>query len=299
MTAPARRPPRPPVPRAGAHAGAGPGAAGDAPAAPAAPGGLAVDGLDVELDGTPVLSGVRLTAPGGSWLAVIGPNGAGKSTLLKAILGLVPYRGTVLVDGEPAHARGLRERARLIAYAPQTPSLPPDMTVFEYALLGRTPYLSYLGWESRADREIAAAVLDRLGLGPLARRRLGRLSGGERQRVVLARALTQQAPILLLDEPTTALDLGHQQQVLELVDHLRIADGLTVVTTLHDLSLAGQYADTVLLLSQGRSVASGPPAEVLTEASLAEHFGARVRVDAGPGGRPLVHLVRPAADRDR
>jgi len=254
--------------------------------------GLAVADLDVALGGKPVLSGVGLTVPGGQWLAVIGPNGAGKSTLLKAIAGVVPYAGEVLVNGGPAHARSVRERARLVAYAPQTPSLPPDMTVFDYALLGRTPYISYLGREGRADREITAAVLDRLGLAGLARRRLAHLSGGERQRVVLARALAQQAPVLLLDEPTTALDLGHQQQVLELVDRLRRADGLTVVTTLHDLSLASQYADTVLLLSQGRAVAAGPPAEVLTEDALAEHFGARVRVETG-GGRPLIHLVRP------
>ena len=263
------------------------------PAPGGAAGGLVVERLGVELDGRPVLTGVGLTVPGGAWLAVIGPNGAGKSTLLKAIAGVVPYSGTVLAGGEPVRARRLRERARLVAYAPQTPYLPPDMTVFDYALLGRTPYIPYLGRESRTDREITAAVLDRLGLTPLARRRLARLSGGERQRVVLARALAQQAPILLLDEPTTALDLGHQQQALELVDRLRLADGLTVVTTLHDLSLAGQYADTVLLLSQGRAVASGPPAEVLTEPALAEHFGASVRVDAGPGGRPLVHLIRP------
>ncbi len=256
-------------------------------------GGLAVEGLGVSLGGKPVLSGVGLTVPGGAWLAVIGPNGAGKSTLLKAIAGVVPYAGAVLVDGEPAHAGSLRERARLFAYAPQTPSLPPDMTVFEYALLGRTPYISYQGREGRADREITASVLDRLGLAALARRRLAHLSGGERQRVVLARALAQRAPVLLLDEPTTALDLGHQQQVLELVDRLRLADGLTVVTTLHDLNLAGQYADAVLLLSQGRSVAAGPPAEVLTATSLAEHFGARVRVEAGPGDRPLIHLLRP------
>lgn len=253
---------------------------------------LDVRDVHVRLGGAPILHGADLRVDRGRLVALVGPNGAGKSTLLKAIAGVVPHAGTVLVAGEPMRARRPRERARLVAYAPQTPSLPPDMTVFDYALLGRTPYISYLGREGRADREITAAVLDRLGLAGLARRRLAHLSGGERQRVVLARALAQQAPVLLLDEPTTALDLGHQQQVLELVDRLRRADGLTVVTTLHDLSLAGQYADTVLLLSQGRAVAAGPPAEVLTEDALAEHFGARVRVETG-GGRPLIHLVRP------
>jgi iron complex transport system ATP-binding protein len=167
------------------------------------------------------------------------------------------------------------------------------MTVFDYALLGRTPYIPYLGRESRHDREVTASVLDRLDLSPFTSRKLGHLSGGERQRVVLARALVQQAPVLLLDEPTTALDLGHQQQVLELVDRLRLADGLTVVTTLHDLSLAGQYADSMTLLSGGRVAASGSPAEVLTGELIGEHFDARVRVATGPGGRPEVHLERP------
>ena len=135
-------------------------------------------------------------------------------------------------------------------------------------------------------------MLDRLDLTPFAARRLGELSGGERQRVVLARALVQQAPVLLLDEPTTALDLGHQQQVLELVDRLRLADELTVVTTLHDLTVAGQYADHLLLLAAGRAVACGEPAQVLTVPLVSGHFDARVMIEPGPGGRPVVHLVR-------
>jgi iron complex transport system ATP-binding protein len=131
-------------------------------------------------------------------------------------------------------------------------------------------------------------VLDRLDLTALAMRRAGELSGGERQRVVLARALAQQAPVLLLDEPTTALDLGHQQQVLELVDRLRRADGLTVVTTMHDLTVAGLYADALLLLAEGRAVASGRPGQVLTEALVGRHFDAHVKIEPGPDGRPVV-----------
>ncbi|MFC4585005.1 ABC transporter ATP-binding protein [Sphaerisporangium corydalis] len=249
--------------------------------------------LSVELDGRPVLSEIGLSAGGGEWLAVIGPNGAGKSTLLKAMMGLVEARGEVLVDGVAVRGLKPRQRARLMAYAPQSPVLPASLTVFEYALLGRTPYISYLGRDTRDDREITGSVLERLDLSALAARPLGRLSGGERQRVVLARALVQRAPVLLLDEPTTALDLGHQQQVLELVDRLRLADGLTVVTAIHDLSLAGQYADAMLLIAGGRLVASGPVKEVLTEPLLARHFGARVRVEGGADGRPLVNLIRP------
>ncbi|WP_214109332.1 ABC transporter ATP-binding protein [Acrocarpospora catenulata] len=252
---------------------------------------LTARGLGVRLDGRTVLAEVGLTVPGGSWLGIVGPNGAGKSTLLKAMLGLLPHTGEVLVGGRSVRRLRPRERARLIAYAPQAPSLPTDMTVGEYALLGRTPYIAYLGRESRTDREVTGSVLARLDLDGFADRPLGHLSGGERQRVVLARALAQQAPILILDEPTTALDLGHQQQALDLLDRLRLTDGLTVLTTLHDLSLAGQYADSLLLLADGRAVAAGTPGQVLTEELITRHFGARVRVSGGPG-RPVVHLTR-------
>ncbi|MEO3871354.1 ABC transporter ATP-binding protein [Nonomuraea sp. B12E4] len=249
-------------------------------------------GLSVRLGDREVLGEVDLRVRGGDWLAIIGPNGAGKSTLLKAVMGLVAHRGSVTLDGRPGAGLKPRERARLLAYAPQAPALPPDMTVFDYALLGRTPYIPYLGRESRHDRDVTESVLDRLDLTALAMRRVGELSGGERQRVVLARALAQQAPVLLLDEPTTALDLGHQQQVLELVDRLRRADGLTVVTTLHDLTVAGLYADALLLLADGRAAALGEPDEVLTEELVGRHFDAHVKIEPGPDGRPVVHLVR-------
>ncbi|MEV0587941.1 ABC transporter ATP-binding protein [Nonomuraea sp. NPDC050310] len=253
---------------------------------------ISVDGLSVTLGERRVLHDVQLRVERGEWLAVIGPNGAGKSTLLRALMGLIKHEGSVTLAGAGAGPLKPRALARLVAYAPQSPSLPPDMTVFDYALLGRTPYIPYLGRESRHDREVTASVLERLDLTGLAGRQLERLSGGERQRAVLARALAQQAPVLLLDEPTTALDLGHQQQVLELVDRLRRADGLTVLTTLHDLSLAAQYADSLLLVADGRAAATGRPAQVLTEALVSRHFGAHVKIEPGPDGRPVVHLVR-------
>ena len=252
---------------------------------------IEVTDLGVARDGRHVLHGVGLCAAEGSWTAVIGPNGAGKSTLLQAVAGLLPHTGRVRLDGREG-LRG-RERARTVAYAPQNPVLPEDLTVFDYTLLGRSPYIPYLGRERAADREIAERALHRLDLAGFAGRRLGRMSGGERQRVVLARALAQQAPILLLDEPTTALDLGHQQQVLELLDELRATEGLTVVTTLHDLGAAGQYADTLVLVSEGRVAAAGPPGQVLTAALVGAHFGARVNVTTGPDGRPVLALERP------
>ena len=253
---------------------------------------LSATDLRVSRDGRPVLHGVALDVPEGSWLAIIGPNGAGKSTLLQALAGLLPAGGEVRLGPDRLGDLGRRDRARRIAYSPQVPTLPAGMTVLDYTLLGRSPYISYLGRETPADRAAARDVLDRLDLTGLAARPLARLSGGERQRVVLARALTQQASILLLDEPTTALDLGHQQQVLDLVDELRGTEGLTVVSTLHDLSLAAQYADELTLLADGAVAACGTALEVLTEQRIAEHYGARVRVFDDGQGRPVIHLVR-------
>ncbi|WP_020549481.1 ABC transporter ATP-binding protein [Embleya scabrispora] len=247
----------------------------------------------VDRDRVPVLRGVDADVEPGEWLAVIGPNGAGKSTLLKAVAGLLPYVGSITVAGRQIDELTRRESGRGIAYTAQSPVVPAQMPVHEYILLGRTPHLGYLARPGRRDRAITDEVIERLDLGPFAGRDVGRLSGGERQRVVLARALTQQAPVLLLDEPTTALDLGHQQQVLEIVDGLRRDDGLTVLTTLHDLGVAAQYADRLLMLVDGRPVASGSAAEVLTAESIATHYQARVSVEPGPDGRPRVHLIRP------
>ncbi|HZD87796.1 MAG TPA: ABC transporter ATP-binding protein [Gaiellaceae bacterium] len=220
---------------------------------------------------------LSLRVAAGEWTALIGPNGAGKTSALRALAGLVRYEGEIAVDGRNARALGRRALARLVAYVPQKPETPPELTVAEYVLLGRTPHIPYLGGEGRRDREAAARALRRLELEEFAERPLGSLSGGELQRTVLARALAQEAPVLLLDEPTTSLDLGRQQLVLELVDALR-GDGLAVVTTLHDLTLAGQYADRLVLLDRGAVAAEGAAAEVLSAPNVAAHYGASVRV---------------------
>ncbi|MEO3776072.1 ABC transporter ATP-binding protein [Micromonospora sp. B11E3] len=248
--------------------------------------------LHVSLDRTPILFGVDLTVAAGEWVAVIGPNGAGKSTLLRAVGGLLPAPGAISLFGTPAEALRRRDRARVVATVAQSPVVPAGMSVFDYVLLGRTPYVPPLGRESAADLAAAREVLDRLDLGGFARRELATLSGGERQRVFLARALAQGATLLLLDEPTSALDIGHQQEVLELVDQLRREHGLTVLATMHDLSLAGEYADRMVLLAAGRVVAAGPPRDVLTEELLSRHYRASVRVLPGEHG-PLVVPVRP------
>jgi len=252
---------------------------------------LAIDGLSVTLDGHPILRDVSLRVRPGEWLTVIGPNGGGKSTMLRAVGGLIPFTGSVELFGRPLAATRRRDRARTVATVAQDPVVPGGMAVLDYVLLGRTPYIGPLGRESAADIDAVHDVLDRLDLHGFSDRTLTSMSGGERQRVFLARALAQGASLLLLDEPTTALDIGHQQDVLDLVDDLRRDRGLTVVSTMHDLSVAGEYADRLLLLADGSVAADGAPAEVLTEDLLAKHYRARVRVIAGESG-PLVVPVR-------
>jgi iron complex transport system ATP-binding protein len=257
--------------------------------------GWAVDarGVRVSLGGASIVDNVDVQVAAGEWVTVIGPNGAGKSTLLRAVGGLLPASGDISLFGTSLHRLRPRERARLVATVPQNPVVPPGVAVLDYVLLGRTPYLRPLGRESAADLAAVREALYRLDLMSFADRPLETLSGGERQRVFLARALAQGATLLLLDEPTTALDIGHQQEVLELVDELRRDRGLTVLATMHELSIAGEYADRMLLLAGGRVVATGSPALVLTEALLAEHYRANVRVLPGDHG-PLVVPVRPS-----
>ncbi len=252
--------------------------------------------LTVKFGKRTVVQGFTDTVRSGEWLGLIGPNGAGKSSILRAIVGVIPSAGEVLVDGSSMTLRSRARRAAIVAYVPQDPLMPSDMTGFEYALLGRAPYVGYFGHESRHDRAMVADVLERLELSEFADRRLGRLSGGERQRLVIARALATEAPILLLDEPTSALDIGHQQQALELVARLRNDHGLTVISAMHDLTLAGLYSDRLALLHAGTVVASGVPEEVLRAETLAEFYGVRVTVHSEPDGTIVVIPRRDALD---
>ena len=253
---------------------------------------LAFDRVSVTLGGARVVDRLSAQVGDGEWVALIGPNGAGKTTALRAVAGLVGYEGEVRVFADDARALPRKQLARRIALVPQVPLLPADITVREYVLLGRTPYLSYLGSERRADHLAADSAIEQLDLGEFTQRRLDTLSGGERQRATLARALAQDAPILLLDEPTAALDVGRQQQVLEIVDGLRASRGLTVLSTMHDLTLAGQYADRLLLLDRGCLVAAGSAGAVLTRALITEHYGADVDVVDSPGSGFVVIPVR-------
>lgn len=253
---------------------------------------VAVRDVSVRFEATPILRGLCLSVPSSGWVGVIGPNGAGKTTLLRAIAGLIPFEGDILLGDAPVRALNRKTVARLVAFVPQSPFIPRAITVIDYLLMGRTPYIPYLGTESSRDLEVVLGVLDRLDLRGLGARSVGSLSGGELQRVVLGRALAQEAPILLLDEPTSALDIGHQQQVLELVDDLRRGHDLTIIAAMHDLTLAGQFADSLLLLDGGRIAAAGTAHEVLTEAVITRHYSANVRVIHDQDGAILVVPTR-------
>lgn len=249
---------------------------------------LSFDNVRVSYNGRTAVAGFTDSVKPGEWLCVIGPNGAGKSSLLRAIAGVTSHDGRILVDGSPLSARSSRRRAQLIAFVPQSPVLPSGMTGAEYVVLGRNPFVTHFGRETHHDYSMARDVIERLDLVHLASRDVETLSGGERQRLVIARAIAQEAPILLLDEPTSALDIGHQQQALELVDKLRREHGLTVVSAMHDLTLAGIYSDRLVLMHAGHCVAQGSAEDVLRPETLGEFYGVSVRVHREADGTIVV-----------
>lgn len=251
-----------------------------------------VRNLSARYDGHFVYADVSMSVAAGEWVVIIGPNGAGKSTLLRSIAGLSDMPGSVAIDGRSIAEMSARERAQKIAFVPQSPMLPAGMAVTDYVLLGRTPYLSLLGSETRSDLDVVAHMMELLAVADLANRDISTLSGGESQRVVLARALAQEPQVVLLDEPTSALDLGRQQETMQVIDDLRIRRNLTVVTTMHDLTLAGQFADRLLLLNGGAILAEGTPDEVLTSETISLHYGANVRVIRDPDGGVIVVPTR-------
>ena len=237
-----------------------------------------------------VLKGITMDVQPGEILAVIGPHGAGKSTLIRSISGVHPPRtGSVQAAGKDLTHLQPGLRARYLAVVPQAGQLPGAYTVYQTVLLGRTPHLNWLGQAGAADHAQTRWALEHTQTLQLAERLVGELSGGEQQRVLLARALSQDTPILLLDEPTTHLDLQHQTGLLNLVRRLALEKRLAVLLVLHDLNLASLYADRVALLKDGQIFAIGSPAGVLTSANLHEVYQVPVHVIPHPDyGTPLI-----------
>ena len=257
---------------------------------------LSLVDIRVRFDDTTILDSVELAVERGEWVGLIGPNGAGKTTLLRAITGAAPFGGMVEINGKELLAMKRRELARSVALVPQHPVLPPGMRVVDYVVLGRTPHLGEVTGPSRHDLDVVASVLEALSLSEFVDREVTTLSGGELQRVVIARALAQESPILLLDEPTTALDIGKQQAVLELVDRLRRERDLTVLSAMHDLTIAGQFPDRLVMLSGGSVVAEGRGRDVLDPGLIRSHFGAEVRIFDDEFGGIVVVPVRSQED---
>jgi iron complex transport system ATP-binding protein len=252
---------------------------------------LSLRGIDVRFNGSMILDSVDMEIARGEWLGIIGPNGAGKTTLLRAIAGAVEFDGSIAIKGRETSTMKRRDLARSIALVPQHPVLPPGMRVVDYVLLGRTPHVHAVTGPSLHDLDVVATILEALTLSALTDRDVTTLSGGELQRAVIARALAQESPILLLDEPTTALDVGRQQEVLELVDRLRRERTLTVVSAMHDLTIAAQFPDRLVMLAQGGVVAEGDGRKVLDPVLIRAHYSANVKIlDDGSGGIVVVPL---------
>lgn len=250
-----------------------------------------------------VLRAVSFDLQEGEILAVIGPNGAGKTTLVRTLTGILPLppdggNGRVRAGGQDLAILSPAERARLMAVVPQARQLPPAFSVWETVLIGRTAHLNWLGQTSEHDEQLARKAMERTSTLHLAQRRIDELSGGEQQRVLLARALAQNAPLLLLDEPTSHLDFKYQFSLLEQLRQLSRQDHLGILLVLHDLNLVARYADRVALLVDGQLHALGAPDEVLSAPLLSQAYGVPLQVLRPQGGGPpfIAHLSPESSD---
>jgi len=284
------RPDRPPVTGDGATGGAGE----RRPSDPL----VEATGLTVELGGVEVLSGIDFAARSGRLVGLVGPNGAGKTTLLRALRGSLPLAGgTVRIADGRIGELGAREAARLVASVPQNTSLSFEFTVEQVVEMGRHPHLPRFGARGPADRRAVERAMERTDVARFADRPITAVSGGERQRVLLARALAQDTPVLLLDEPTSSLDINHAVGTLELVREL-VAEGKTAVAAIHDLDLAARYCDKLVLLENGTVTATGPPREVLTPEAVGRAFDATAVVTGQPAAAAPGVTALPATGGD-
>ncbi len=261
---------------------------------------LLVKTLHVSYGPIQALRGVTMSAKHGEFLGIIGPNGSGKSTLLRAIVReLRPHEGQILLDGRDIWLFDSRALARRVAVVPQNTAIAFDFTVLEVVLLGRTPHLGRLEMEGANDYQAAENALAVTDTAHLRDRPATQISGGELQRVMIAKALAQEPELLLLDEPTSHLDINHQLHIMDLVRELNDQRGLTVISVHHDLNLAAQYCDRLVVLKDGVVFSEGSPADVLTAETVEEAYGAEVEVGRHPvNGRPFVILTAGRAAGD-
>lgn len=250
--------------------------------------------LNVALDATPILHDVSFAVERGTWVGLLGPNGSGKTTLLRTLNGLLSYEGTLTLHNRPIYAWKPRDLAQTMAVVRQSTPLSFDFTVEELVLLGRAPHKSWLDRTTRHDGDLVQQALARVDLEGFARRSVLSLSGGERQRVFLAQALVQSADVLLLDEPTTHLDVHYQFGFLSVVRDL-VTAGRTVIAVFHDLEQAARFSDHVLVLNHGRLVASGTPNTVLTPDLLSNVFRMQAQVDVDAKGLLRIFYEHPVA----
>jgi iron complex transport system ATP-binding protein len=259
---------------------------------------MAVDGLAARLGGRDVLRGVSLTVNPGEFVGLLGPNGAGKSTLMRAALGLIPAAGARSLGGDPVARLAQMERARRAAWLPQEREIGWPVSVATLVGLGRAPWRPAFAPETAADRKAVAAAMARMDVARFADRPATALSGGERARALIARALAQQTPLLVADEPAAGLDPAHQIDLMECFAALA-REGRGALASLHDLGLAARWCDRLVLLCDGRVAADGPPRVVLTPALLAQVYGVRALIDWGADGPVVQPVARIPSDPDR
>lgn len=242
---------------------------------------------------TPIIHGIDLALQQGEWLSLVGANGSGKSTLLKLLSRILqPQKGTVILDGKAIHTQPAQVVAQKLAILPQQQTIPAGLTVRQLVSLGRTPHQPWWQWElDREDRQKVDEAIVETGIEQFSNRLVENLSGGERQRAFLALALAQAPQVLLLDEPTTYLDIHYQLQLLELLKHLNQQQGLSIVTVLHEVNLAARYSDRIAMLKQGSLWDIGTPAEVLTPENLAQVFDVEVIILQTPVGLQICPIA--------
>jgi iron complex transport system ATP-binding protein len=248
---------------------------------------LVINKLSFNYNGFPALKDVELKMGLGEVLSIVGPNGSGKTTLLKCINRILkPKQNTILIDGKDTSKIGLRELSKMMSYVPQNSTHTFPFTVFDIVLMGRRPYIQ---WSlSERDKEIVAAILNYLGIGELSMRHFNELSGGEQQKVIIARALAQQPQLLLLDEPTSSLDIKHQLEILCILKGLAQSKHCSVIVAMHDLNLASRFSDRMVMLKQGCIFAVGTPESVLTEEIIESVYGVKVHVTSSVLDRPQI-----------